>query len=105
MHLIDREIELLFAEAKKEYEDSKRKDYLREDKDALSYYIESSPSNDDYLTEYEFETPAELMEMLGDFFERRQLKKEMIPIFVASVFKMKDSVVNEEKLPDTIYNF
>lgn len=104
MHLIDKDKEILFRTARKRYSDVNREKYFRE-AESDSYYLEPQVKESEYLQEYEFQTPAEIKEVLEKLFKEKELPMECLTPVMVMALKLKGNTGKKEILMDTIYNF
>ncbi len=106
MHLIEKEKKLLLEIAGKDFAQNDPKNFLRNDMDASdTYYLdrnteEHAPS----LTEYDFQTPVELKEILEKQWTDAS-ERNMIPAVMVAAFKLQDHDAATEQVSEKIYNF
>lgn len=106
MHSIDKEKNFLWEIARKDFTENKVKDYLMDSMDETgSYYIDRDTSQSpSALTEYEFQTPMELRELLEKQFTDSS-ERNMIPAIMVAAFKLRSGASKTENISEKIYNF
>ena len=104
MPLIDKEKELLYKIVCEEDRKTIKENFFATI-DMDSYYMDSMQTEDEYLQEYDFETPTELKEMLEKIFIEKELPMDLLTPLIVMIFKLKGNINKKEILMETIYNF
>ena len=107
MSLIEKEKGILYQISIDDFEQNAEKDFLRAGQEVSrlqTYYLQKDKSEEEYLAEYGFDTPAGLMGMLERHFDDESERK-MIHAVAAAAFKLHNDTQVQDALPEKIYNF